>query len=178
MSRVGKHPVAVPNGVTVELTSEAITISSSKAKITRKLHPAVTVEVKDGKIYVMPTSEDRLARSLWGTTQRNIAAAVEGVTNGFSRKLEIQGVGFKASVNSKGQLTLSLGFSHDIVYVPNNGVQITTPKATEIVVTGYDKEIVGQTAAKIRALKKPEPFKGKGIRYENEYVRRKEAKKK
>lgn len=178
MSRVGKHAVAIPAGVTVTVGSGEIAVKGSKGELKAKLASEVTVTVADSKVIVLPVNkEDKRSRAMWGTTRANVNNMVEGVSKGFTVKLEIQGVGFRAAAD-KNYLTLALGFSHEIKFAIPNGISIACPKPTEVVISGFDKKLVGQVAAEIRALRKPEPYKGKGVRYEGEYVRQKEGKKK
>ncbi|MDF3047849.1 MAG: ribosomal protein [Candidatus Midichloriaceae bacterium] len=179
MSRVGKHPVMVPSGVTVNLSDGNIEIKGPKGSLKRDLHGDVIVKYENNQIMVQPKFDTASSRSLWGTTRMVLANMIKGVTEGFTKILEISGVGFKAAVSGNGQhLVLNLGFSHAIIYIPKDGVKITCSKPTQIEVVGIDKEVVGQTAAEIRAFKKPEPFKGKGIKYSTEKVFRKVGKKK
>lgn len=179
MSRAGKHPVVVPAGVKVNLIDNSIEIVGPKGTLKRNIHRDVIVQYEGSEIVVQPRSATTQSRALWGTTRRVIASMVKGVTEGFAKILEINGVGFKAAANPKGDMVrLTLGFSHEIIYIPQEGVTLKTPKPTQIDVEGIDAVAVGQTAAEIRAFKKPEPYKGKGIKYSTETVRRKEGKKK
>ncbi len=178
MSRVGKHPVAIPSGVTVTVNSGEIAVKGGKGELKAKLAPEVTVKVDGGKVIILPVDkEDKRSCAMWGTTRANVHNMVEGVSKGFTVKLEIQGVGFRAAAD-KNYLTLALGFSHEIKFAIPSGISIICPKPTEVVISGFDKKLVGQVAAEIRSLRKPEPYKGKGVRYEGEYVRQKEGKKK
>lgn len=177
MSRVGKLPVAIPSGVTVSVSGQELSVKGSKGEMKTKLAPEVQVEVKDGKAWVRPISKSVRARTMWGTYRAQLNNMVEGVSKGFTTKLEIIGVGFRASAD-KNFLTIALGFSHEIKYSIPQGIAITCEKPTSIAINGYDKKLVGQVAAEIRALRKPEPYKGKGVRIEGEYVRKKEGKKK
>ena len=178
MSRVGKKPVAIPSGVTVTVNSGEIAVKGGKGELKAKLAPEVTVEVAGSNVIVLPVNkEDKRSRAMWGTTRNQVNNMVEGVSKGFTMELEIQGVGFRAAVD-KNYLTLALGFSHEIKFAIPEGIAIACPKPTEIVITGYDKKLVGQVAAEIRSLRKPEPYKGKGVRRKGEYVRKKEGKKK
>jgi large subunit ribosomal protein L6 len=177
MSRVGKYPVPVPQGVTVELKEDKITVKGKRGELSTRLLGNVTVTHQDGQIAVQPIDESKFARSMWGTTRANIQNLMIGVTEGFTKNLELQGVGFK--VNQKNKLlVLFLGYSHEIYYVLPEGVEAKVEKNTSISLQGSDKQLVGQVAAEIRALRKPEPYKGKGVRYTTEYVRIKEGKKK
>ncbi len=178
MSRVGKQPIAIPSGVTVTLSPKEISVKGGKGELKSPLTADVKVEVKDNKVLVMPVDKaDPRSRAMWGTTRNNVAGMVKGVSDGFTTKLEIQGVGYRASAD-KNYLSISLGFSHEIKYAIPAGISITVEKQTSIAISGFDKRVVGQVASEIRALRKPEPYKGKGVRYEGEYIRRKEGKKK
>ncbi len=178
MSRVGKAPVAIPSGVTVSVNPSEITVKGAKGEMKYKTSPEVSVEVKDGKVLVLPRDKNnKRSRTFWGTTRNQINNMVEGVSKGFTVKMEILGVGYRAAAD-KNYLTMALGYSHEIKYAIPVGIEIKCEKPTSIAVSGFDKKLVGQVAAEIRALRKPEPYKGKGIRYENEYVRKKEGKKK
>jgi large subunit ribosomal protein L6 len=177
MSRAGKVPVAIPQGVTVNMGVSEIAVKGAKGELKLKLMPEVKVENKDGKIFVTPVRKDNRGRAMWGTTQRNIRQMVEGVSKGFTVRMELQGVGYRAAAD-KNYLTMSLGFSHEIKYAIPAGIEIKCEKPTSVAVSGFDKKLVGQVAAEIRELRKPEPYKGKGVRYEGEYVRQKEGKKK
>jgi large subunit ribosomal protein L6 len=175
MSRIGKKPVPVPNGVTVTVNGPAITVKGPKGELSRKLHPDMQVKVEDGTVTVdRPSDEDR-HRALHGLTRSLIANMVEGVTQGYKKQLEITGVGYKAEVKPFG-LQLALGYSHPVEYRAPAGIKLTAPQPTAVVIEGADKEKVGQVAAEIRALRKPEPYKGKGVKYQGEQVRRKAGK--
>ena len=177
MSRVGKYPVPVPQGVTVDIKVDRIVVKGKKGELSTQLLGNVKVTMQDNLITVAPVDETKFARSMWGTTRANIQNLMIGVTEGFTKNLELQGVGFK--VNQKGQLlVLFLGFSHEIYYVLPEGVEAKVEKNTSISLHGADKQRVGQVAAELRALRKPEPYKGKGVRYTTEFVRIKEGKKK
>ncbi len=179
MSRVGKHPVTIPAGVSVNLANNVIEIKGPKGLLKRELHNDVIVKYENSEITVEPKFQTNLSRALWGTTRRIVANMVKGVTEGFVKVLDINGIGFKAAISSNNKyITLNLGFSHAIIYIPKEGISMICPKPTQIEVRGIDKEAVGQTAAEIRGFKKPEPFKGKGIKYAEEIVLRKEGKKK
>ena len=177
MSRVGKKPVAIPSGVTAAVEGQAVKIKGAKGEMRFVVPDDVSVVLDKGAIKVDPRSQSKQARALWGTSRARIANLVEGVTKGYEKRLEITGVGYRAAAQGK-VLKLSLGYSHEIDFAAPDGVAITTPKPTEIVLAGIDKQRVGQAAAEIRSLRPPEPYKGKGVRYEGEYVRRKEGKKK
>ena len=177
MSRIGKKPVAVPSGVTATVDGQLVKVKGSKGELSFEVPENVSVSHADGAISVMPRDETKRARAMWGMSRSQVANLVHGVTAGYEKKLEINGVGYKAAIAGP-VLKLSLGFSHDVDYQIPQGIQITTPKPTEIVVTGIDKQKVGQVAAEIRRWRKPEPYKGKGIKYRGEYIFRKEGKKK
>ena len=177
MSRIGKKPVVIPAGVTAKLEGQTIAVKGAKGELKFTAPDEVSVSIDDGAVHVQPHSEDKRARAMWGMTRAQIANLIGGVTHGFERKLEINGVGYKAAVAGKN-LQLSLGYSHDIVFPIPTGVTITTPKPTEITIAGIDKRQVGQIAAEIRAFRGPEPYKGKGVKYAGEFIFRKEGKKK
>ena len=177
MSRVGYKPIAIPSGVTANVDGQTVKMKGPKGALEAVLHDDVSVTLDKGAIKVAPRFETKRARSLWGTSRTQVANLVDGVTKGFEEKLEITGVGYRAAVQGK-QLSLQLGFSHDVNYPIPQGITIATPKPTEIVVTGIDKQLVGQVAADIRDYRRPEPYKGKGVRYADEYIFRKEGKKK
>ena len=175
MSRIGRKPVPVPNGVTVTVNGPAITVKGPKGELSRKLHPDMQVKVENGNVTVdRPSDEDR-HRALHGLTRSLIANMVEGVTQGYKKQLEITGVGYKAEVKPFG-LQLALGFSHPVEYRAPAGIKLSAPQPTAVVIEGADKEKVGQVAAEIRALRKPEPYKGKGVKYQGEQIRRKAGK--
>ena len=175
MSRIGRKPVPVPNGVTVTVNGPAITVKGPKGELSRKLHPDMQVKVENGTVTVdRPSDEDR-HRALHGLTRSLIANMVEGVTQGYKKQLEITGVGYKAEVKPFG-LQLALGYSHPVEYRAPAGIKLTAPQPTAVVIEGADKEKVGQVAAEIRALRKPEPYKGKGVKYQGEPIRRKAGK--
>ena len=177
MSRVGYKPVAIPSGVTANVEGQTVKMKGPKGALEAVLHDDVSVTLDKGAIKVEPRFETKRARSLWGTSRTQVANLVAGVTKGFEEKLEITGVGYRAAVQGK-QLNLQLGFSHDVNYPIPQGITVATPKPTEIVVTGIDKQLVGQVAADIRDYRRPEPYKGKGVKYAGEYIFRKEGKKK
>lgn len=177
MSRIGKQPIPVPAGITATVKDQDVSIKGPKGQLEVTLVEDVTVKMEDGEIVVAPVGESKRARSMWGMQRTLIANMIEGVTNGYTKTLELNGVGYRAQMQGKS-LKLSLGFSHDVVYDAPDGVELASSKPTEIVVTGIDKQKVGQVAAEIRRYRPPEPYKGKGIRYVGEYVRRKEGKKK
>jgi large subunit ribosomal protein L6 len=173
MSRIGKAPVAVPNGVTVTLKDgNVISVKGPKGELTRSLPTAMTVKQENGTVTVTRPSDEDQHKALHGLTRTLIANMVEGVTKGFSKNLELVGVGYKAEVRPYG-LQLALGYSHPIEYRAPQGIKLTAPAPTQIVVEGANKEVVGQVAAEIRSLRPPEPYKGKGVKYAGEQIRRK-----
>ena len=177
MSRVGKKPVQVPTGVTAKVDGQLVSVKGAKGELVFSVPEDVSVAFEGGLIKVDPRGESKRARAMWGMSRAMINNIVVGVSKGYERKLEITGVGYKAAIAGKN-LQLSLGFSHDVNYPVPTGVTITTPKPTEILVAGADKRQVGQVAAEIRAYRGPEPYKGKGVKYEGEFIFRKEGKKK
>jgi large subunit ribosomal protein L6 len=177
MSRIGNKAVAIPSGVTANVEGQTVKVKGPKGALQVILHDDVTAKMDKGGITLDPRSQSKRARSLWGTSRTLVANLVSGVTKGFEEKLEITGVGFRAAVQGK-QLNLQLGYSHDVNFPIPQGITIATPKPTEIVITGIDKQLVGQVAAEVRGFRRPEPYKGKGVKYANEYIFRKEGKKK
>jgi large subunit ribosomal protein L6 len=177
MSRVGKYPVVVPNGVTVNLAGGELSVKGKLGQSSINLVDAVEASLEDNQVWVKPKNETKQARMMWGTTRANIANMVKGVSEGFTINLEINGVGYRAAVQGKA-LQLQLGFSHDVNYPIPDGITIKCEKPTAISITGTDKQRVGQIAAEIRAYRGPEPYKGKGVKYETETILRKEGKKK
>ena len=177
MSRVGKKPVPVPSGVTATVTGQTVKMKGSKGELQFVVPSVVDVKFEDGAVSVLPKNQTKEARSLWGTSRAQVANLVEGVSKGFEKKLEITGVGYRAAMAGKA-LKLSLGYSHDIEYEIPVGITIAVPKPTEIVISGIDRQVVGQVAAEIRDYRGPEPYKGKGVRYAGEFIFRKEGKKK
>jgi large subunit ribosomal protein L6 len=177
MSRVGKRAVAIPSGVTASVDGQTIKMKGPKGNLELVLPSEVVIKMDKGAIKVDPRDETKRARSMWGTSRSLVSNLVTGVTKGFERKLEITGVGYRAAVQGKN-LQIALGFSHDVVYPIPNGITIATPKPTEVVITGTDCQKVGQVAAEIRGYRPPEPYKGKGVKYANERIFRKEGKKK
>lgn len=177
MSRIGKKPVAVPSGVTVALNGSDLSVKGPKGELAMSFVPEVTASHENDAITIRPSNDTKRARSMWGMQRSMVSNLIEGVTNGFSKKLGLQGVGYRAQMKGSA-LNLQLGFSHDINFPVPEGIKIETPDQTTIVVSGIDKQLVGETAAKIREYRKPEPYKGKGVRYDGEYVFRKEGKKK
>ncbi len=203
MSRIGKLPISVPSGTTVSVNGQTIEAKGSKGVLAMTLSELVVPEMNDNELVISPRKDlteqaearmkandekgrkkmtfaealDPLARTQWGTARARAANMVEGVSNGFTKTLELVGIGYRAQTQGNG-VKLALGFSHDVVYNAPEGIKISTPKPTEVVVEGIDKQVVGQVAAEIRKFRPPEPYKGKGVRYVDEYVRRKEGKKK
>ncbi|MBE7186215.1 MAG: 50S ribosomal protein L6 [Methylobacterium mesophilicum] len=177
MSRVGKKPVQVPAGVTAKVDGQRVTVKGPKGELDFTVPDDVDVSMEDGSIAVEPRSEEKRAQAMWGMSRAMVNNLVTGVSKGFEKRLEINGVGYKAAVAGK-KLQLSLGYSHDIDFPIPDGIAITAPRPTEIVVAGIDKRAVGQTAAEIRAFRPPEPYKGKGVKYAGEFIFRKEGKKK
>ncbi len=177
MSRIGKKPVSLPSGVTAHVDGQTVKVKGAKGELFFVVPEDVSVSLDGGAIKVDPRNETKRARAMWGMSRSQVANLIDGVSKGFEKKLEITGVGYKAAVAGK-VLKLSLGYSHDVDYPIPNGIVITTPKPTEVVVVGIDKQKVGQTAAEIREFRSPEPYKGKGVRYAGEFIFRKEGKKK
>jgi large subunit ribosomal protein L6 len=177
MSRIGKKPVALPKGVTASVDGQTVKVKGPKGELSVKLVPEVSATVDEHGITVTPDRNWERAQQMWGLSRSLVNNLVVGVTQGFTQKLEIQGVGYRAAVQGK-VLNLQLGFSHDVPYPIPAGISIVTEKPTSIAISGIDKQLVGQVAAEIRGWRPPEPYKGKGVRYEGEYVRRKEGKKK
>ena len=177
MSRIGKKPIPVPQGVTASVDGQTVTAKGPKGELKFVVNDEVLVKLENGEIAVQPRDSSKDARSKWGMSRTQIENLVTGVKDGFERKLEITGVGYRAALQGRN-LQLALGFSHDVVYQTPEGVTIAVPKPTEIVVTGIDKQVVGQVAAEIRKYRGPEPYKGKGVRYAGERIVRKEGKKK
>lgn len=175
MSRIGKKPIAIPEGVEVKAEKGRVSVKGPKGQLERVFDDSIKIIIEDGFVKLAPVSEAEKSSALWGTYASHVQNMIEGVLNGFTKNLIIEGIGYKAATEGKN-LVLSLGFSHPVKMPIPAGLEIKTEK-NKITVSGADKEAVGQTAAKIRALKKPEPYKGKGIRYENEIVRRKAGKK-
>ncbi|WP_124726415.1 50S ribosomal protein L6 [Staphylospora marina] len=175
MSRIGKKPITIPGGVEVKIEGSHVTVKGPKGTLERDFHPDIVIKQVDNTLVVERPSDHRTHRALHGTTRSVLANMVEGVTNGFSKTLELVGVGYRA--NKKGNtLVLSLGFSHPVEITPDEGIELEVPSQTQIIVKGIDKEKVGAQAAKIRAWRRPEPYKGKGIKYAGEVIRRKEGK--
>lgn len=177
MSRVGKYPVPVPSGVQIALAGRTVTAKGKNGELKLELTDAVDVEIEGSQVTVKPRGSDRRARTLWGTTRSLINGMVTGVSTGFVKEMEINGTGYRAAVQGK-DLILNLGYSHEVRYPIPAGIKITCEKPTSIKVEGADKRQVGQVAAEIRAWRGPEPYKGKGVKYVNEQILRKEGKKK
>jgi large subunit ribosomal protein L6 len=177
MSRIGKHPVPVPNGVTVQVSGQEVTAKGKLGQLSLVLSDEVQATMEENKVVVKPRNEGRRARVLWATSRSLVNNMVNGVATGFTKELEINGVGYKAAVQGK-ELVLNLGYSHDIRYPIPAGITMKTDKPTSITISGADRQKVGQVAAEIRGFRKPEPYKGKGIKYVEEVIRRKEGKKK
>jgi len=177
MSRIGKKPVAIPTGVTASLDGQTVKAKGPKGELQFTVPERIEVKQQDGGIKVDPRDDSKLARSQWGMSRTMVSNIFTGVTKGFEKKLEINGVGYKAAVAGK-VLKLSLGYSHDVDFPIPDGITIAAPKPTELVVTGIDKQKVGQVAAEIREYRGPEPYKGKGVKYAGEFIFRKEGKKK
>jgi len=177
MSRIGKQPVPVPDGVTATLDGQTVSVKGPKGELSVVLVEDVLAKMEEGNIQVDPRNESKRARSMWGLSRSLIANLVTGVSEGYVKSLEINGVGYRAEVQGKN-LKLNLGFSHDVLFPIPEGIDIKCPRPVEIVISGIDKQKVGQVAAEIRRYRPPEPYKGKGIKYVGEYVFRKEGKKK
>jgi large subunit ribosomal protein L6 len=175
MSRIGKLPVAVPKGVTVTAEGTTVKVKGPKGELTKTFHPDLAIKVENGNVVVERPSDEKEHKSLHGLTRTLIYNMVEGVTKGYSKTLEIAGVGYKAEARPYG-LQFALGFSHPVEYRAPAGIKLSAPNPTTVQVDGADKEIVGQVAAEIRSLRPPEPYKGKGIKYQNETIRRKAGK--
>lgn len=175
MSRIGKLPVAIPKGVTVTVAGQRVSVKGPKGELHRTLHNDMRVSVEGEHVVVARPSDETVHKSLHGLSRTLIANMVQGVTKGYSKELEISGVGYKAEVKGSG-LVLALGFSHPIQYAAPTGIKLTAPQPTQVVIEGADKEMVGQVAAELRSLRPPEPYKGKGIKYVGETIRRKAGK--
>ena len=177
MSRIGKKAVPIPSGVTANVEGQTVKMKGPKGALQSVVPGEVVVKMENGAIRVDPRFDNKRARAMWGTSRTLVANLVTGVTKGFESKLEISGVGYRATVQGKN-LQIALGYSHDVIYPIPDGIAIVASKPTEIVVSGIDKQKVGQVAAEIRAFRTPEPYKGKGVRYSDERIFRKEGKKK
>jgi large subunit ribosomal protein L6 len=177
MSRVGKKPVAIPAGVTANVEGQKVRVKGPKGELEVVLHEDVTPTLESQAIKIDPRADSKRTRAMWGLSRALVQNLVSGVTKGFERRLEINGVGYRAAIQGKN-LQLLLGYRHEVVYPIPEGIVVATPKPTEIVVSGIDRQKVGQVAAEIRGFRPPEPYKGKGVKYANEYIFRKEGKKK
>ncbi len=175
MSRIGRKPVLVPSGVTAEVAGHTVKVKGPKGELARTIHSALSVKMEDGKILVERPNDEQFNKALHGLTRTLIANMVEGVTNGYQKTLEIQGVGYKAEINPAG-LTMIVGYSHPVPFKAPPGIKLTVENNTVVKIAGADKEMVGQVAAELRSIRPPEPYKGKGIRYQGEHVRRKAGK--
>ena len=177
MSRIGLRSVTVPNGVTATVDGQQVSVKGPKGELSAVLVDEVIAKLEDGEIRVDPRDETKRAQSMWGMSRSVVANLIQGVSDGFSKTLEINGVGYRAAMQGKS-LQLSVGLSHEVNYPVPEGISVECPKPTEIIVSGIDKQKVGQVAAEIRSFRPPEPYKGKGIKYAGEYIFRKEGKKK
>ena len=177
MSRIGKKPVAIPNGVTANIEGKTLSVKGPKGTLSMGMSDLIEYKIEDGEISVNPANDTQKARSYWGMQRTLVSNLVEGVTEGFTKVLEITGVGYRAQAQGK-KLKLQLGYSHDVDLDVPEGLEVKTPDQTTIEISGSDKQAVGQFAAEVRRWRKPEPYKGKGIKYRGEYIFRKEGKKK
>jgi len=177
MSRIGKNAINVPDGVSIEIAGQLVTAKGKLGALTATIHDEIIISQQDNVISVAPKTDTLIARKMWGTSRSVINNLVEGVSAGYTKKLEITGVGYRAQMQGSN-LQLQLGFSHDVDFIVPDGIKIVCADQTHIAISGSDKQQVGQVAAKIRSYRPPEPYKGKGVRYENEYILRKEGKKK
>lgn len=175
MSRVGIKPIEIPEGVTVTKQDNSVVVKGPKGELSRKLHQDMIIDIQDNQIEVKRPSDNKMHRSLHGTTRSILFNMVNGVKEGYAKNLELVGVGYRAS-KSGNKLVLNVGYSHPVEIVPEEGIEFEVPSNTQVVVKGIDKELVGATAAKIRSVREPEPYKGKGIKYQNERIIRKEGK--
>ena len=177
MSRIAKYPVAIPSGVEVKMSGQELSVKGGKGTMSLRIHDSVSLAQEEGELKLAARNADQQSVALAGTMRSLVNNMVTGVSTGFEKKLSLQGVGYRAQAQGR-KLTLQLGFSHPVEYQLPDGVEAATPSQTEVVISGVDKQRVGQVAAEIRSFRPPEPYKGKGVRYADEYVRRKEAKKK
>ena len=177
MSRIGKKPVPVPQGVNASVDGQTVKMKGPKGELTFALHEDVQATLDNGQIAVSPRYETKRARAMWGMSRSMVQNIATGVTEGFQKKLDIEGVGYRAAVQGKN-LVLSLGYSHDVIYPVPEGITVACPRPTEVLISGIDRQKVGQVAAEIREWRPPEPYKGKGVRYSGEFIFRKEGKKK
>ncbi len=175
MSRIGRKPIAVPAGVDVVVDGSTVTVKGPKGTLTGTFNPNMTISLDNGEVTVTRPNDDKENRSLHGLTRTLIANMIEGVHNGFKKELEIVGIGYRAAMQGTA-LQLNVGFSHQVVMTPPEGIKIEVPAPNQIVISGYDKQLVGQFASEVRGVRPPEPYKGKGIKYANEVIRRKEGK--
>ena len=175
MSRVGRKPITIVAGVKVQKTDHAVKIVGPKGELSATVHPDIGFDIKDNQILVTRTNDEKQQRSLHGLWRALMANMMKGVTDGYTKKLELVGVGYRAEMKGK-KLQLQLGFSHPILFAAPEGIKVETPTQTNITISGIDKQLVGQVAAKIRSFRPPEPYKGKGVKYEGEYIRRKAGK--
>jgi large subunit ribosomal protein L6 len=175
VSRVGRKPIAILGGVKVQKTDHELKVTGPKGELSTRIHPKINVEIKDNRIHVARSEDLKEQRALHGLWRALIQNMIKGVVEGYTKKLELVGVGYRAELKGK-KLQLLLGFSHPILFAPPEGIKLETPTQTNITITGIDKQLVGQVAAKIRSFRPPEPYKGKGIKYEGEYIRRKAGK--
>lgn len=177
MSRIGKEPITVPSGVTLTQSGQTVSVKGPKGELSFDLPDAVTASFADNDLSITAVEGAKNASAMWGMARTMVSNMIEGVTDGYKKELELRGVGYRAQMKGTA-LSMQLGYSHDVDYTPPAGITIEAPKPTQVVVTGIDKQQVGQVAAEIRSFRKPEPYKGKGVRYVGEYVRQKEGKKK
>jgi large subunit ribosomal protein L6 len=177
MSRIAKHPIKLPSGVEAKLAGRKLSIKGKKGELSLTIANDISAEVKDGAVVLKKATESRQAASMWGTTASLVRGMIKGVTDGYMKRLIIEGVGFRAALQGK-DLVLQIGFSHEVRYKVPQGIEVKVPKQTEIEISGIDKQKVGQVAAELYLMKRPEPYKGKGINYEGRRIRRKEGKKK
>lgn len=175
VSRIGRKPIEIPEGVRVEIKDNRVEVEGPKGRLSRSIHPSMKVGVNNGKLVVSRSSDSKFHKSLHGLTRSLLANMVEGVTQGFQRVLEINGVGYRADLQGRA-LTLQLGYSHPVAFIPPEGVDLEVDRPTRVIVRGIDKQLVGQVAAKIRSFRPPDPYKEKGIKYEGEVIRRKAGK--
>ncbi|MCD4756325.1 50S ribosomal protein L6 [bacterium] len=175
MSRIGNQPITIEEGVTVTIKDKNVNVKGPKGELNVELHFKISAEIKDNEVIVSRMDEEKLSKSLHGTFRMHIANAIEGVKNGYEKKLELVGVGYRARLEGK-TLVMTLGWNHPVKVEPYEGIEVEVPEETKITIKGIDKQQVGEFAAKIRGIRKPEPYKGKGIRYEGEYVKRKSSK--
>ena len=176
MSRIGKQPVAIPSGVDVSLSGRTLTVKGPKGTLTQEIHPDISIAIDDGEVVVTRPDDERDHRALHGLVRSLIANMVLGVTDGYTRRLEIVGVGYRAALRGSNGLTLQMGFSHPVEFDAPEGISFEVPSPTRITINGIDKQVVGQVAANIRKIRKPEPYKGKGVRYAGEQIQRKAGK--